>query len=199
MSKDQQPQEAAKLRLFPLPDGEKGSQSGRTVHSPMSLRPSKMGYVEGEIDGVVVTPIKAFTDQRGWLMEVYREDEIPAEIHPVMAYISQTKPGITRGPHEHVHQTDYFVFVGPGDFELCLWDARHDSPTQGHKQMLLCGQSYPCSVVVPPGVVHGYKNVSPIPGWVFNAPNRLYAGPGKREPVDEIRHEEHAESRYRIA
>jgi hypothetical protein len=27
-------------------------------------------YVSGEIDGVVITPLKAFTDHRGWLMEV---------------------------------------------------------------------------------------------------------------------------------
>jgi dTDP-4-dehydrorhamnose 3,5-epimerase len=53
-------------------------------------------------------------------------------------------------------------------------------------------------VIVPPGVVHAYRNVGTIAGWVFNAPNRLYAGPGKREPVDEIRHENQAESLYRL-
>jgi dTDP-4-dehydrorhamnose 3,5-epimerase len=163
------------------------------------VKPLGSDYVDGEIAGVVIAPIKAFTDQRGWLMEIYREDQLPSEVHPVMAYISQTEPGVTRGPHEHVHQTDYFVFVGPGDFELCLWDARPDSPTCGHKWVQRCGQSYPCSAIVPPGVIHGYKNVSPLPGWVFNAPNRLYAGHGKREPVDEIRHEDHAESQYRVA
>jgi dTDP-4-dehydrorhamnose 3,5-epimerase len=45
-------------------------------------------------------------------------------------------------------------------------------------------------------VVHAYKNVSQLPGWVFNAPNRLYAGPGRREPVDEIRHEDKMGSPY---
>jgi dTDP-4-dehydrorhamnose 3,5-epimerase len=187
------------LRLVPFPDTEPGCRSQQTGDERTPANSATVDNVEGRIDGVVVTPIKAFTDQRGWLMEVYREDEIPSEILPVMAYISQTHPGVTRGPHEHVYQTDYFVFIGPGDFELYLWDARRDSPTQGHKQVLLCGQSNPCSVVVPPGVIHGYKNVSPVPGWVFNAPNRLYAGHGKREPVDEIRHEENAESQYRVA
>ena len=50
-----------------------------------------------------------------------------------MAYISQTLPGIVRGPHEHNDQTDYFAFIGPSDFELTLWDARAESPTFGAK------------------------------------------------------------------
>ena len=50
-------------------------------------------------------------------------------------------------------------------------------------------------VIVPPGVIHAYKNVGREQGIVFNCPNRLYKGwnrkgwiPGKG--VDEIRHEE---------
>jgi len=51
-------------------------------------------------------------------------------------------------------------------------------------------------VIVPPGVVHAYRNVSDEPGWVFNFPNRLYRGPGRSEPVDEIRHEDLEDSPY---
>jgi dTDP-4-dehydrorhamnose 3,5-epimerase len=60
------------------------------------------------------------------------------------------------------------------------------------------GESNRQCAIVPPGVVHAYKNVGQTSGWVFNAPNRLYAGPGKREPVDEIRHEDQAGSAYRL-
>lgn len=108
----------------------------------------------------------------------------------MMAYVSQTLPGVARGPHEHRWQTDYFAFFGPGDFKLYLWDARPNRPTCGNRQTLIVGQSNPQSVIVPPGVVHAYRNVSEVPGLVFNAPNRLYAGWGKKEPVDEIRHED---------
>jgi dTDP-4-dehydrorhamnose 3,5-epimerase len=45
-------------------------------------------------------------------------------------------------------------------------------------------------VLVPAGVVHAYQNVGSDQGIVINCPNRLYAGLGKREPVDEIRHED---------
>jgi dTDP-4-dehydrorhamnose 3,5-epimerase len=155
-------------------------------------------YSDGEIDGVEFRPVSRFTDRRGWLTELYREDELSAALHPVMAYVSQTEPGIVRGPHEHTDQTDYFVFLGPGDFAVYLWDARPGSPTRGRKQRQVCGASRPCVVIVPPGVVHAYQNVSAVPGWVFNAPNRLYAGPGKQVPVDEIRYEDCEDSPFRI-
>jgi len=51
---------------------------------------------------------------------------------------------------------------------------------------------------VPAGVVHAYKNVGGKPGVVFNGANRLYKGRGKKEPVDEIRHEEKEGSPYRM-
>ena len=86
--------------------------------------------------------------------------------------------------------------VGPGDFKVYLWDARPDSPSLGHKQVLVAGQSNPLRLTVPPGVVHAYKNISQVPGLVFNCPNRLYAGPGKLSPVDEIRHEHLANSPF---
>lgn len=150
------------------------------------------------IAGVVFKPLKQHGDSRGWLVELYREDELAEAFHPVMAYVSQTEPGVARGPHEHVDQTDYFAFIGPGDFELVLWDARVGSETHGVQTRTICGQSNPCAVTIPPGVVHAYRNVSDVPGWVFNAPNRLYAGQGKREPVDEIRHEQDPASPYTL-
>lgn len=157
-----------------------------------------VAFRDGPIDGVTFKPLTAFKDHRGWLIELYREDQLPAEQHPVMAYISETLPGIARGPHEHVDQTDYFAFIGPGEFVLYLWDARPDSTTHGHCMKVAVGESNKQCVIVPPGVVHAYKNVGPTSGWVFNAPNRLYAGPGKCRPVDEIRHEDKTESVYRL-
>jgi len=151
------------------------------------------------VDGVHFFPIKTLEDERGWLAELYRHDEIPVENRPVMAYVSETKPGVSRGPHEHAEQSDYFAFMGPGDFRLFIWDARQDSPTFGTKCVCTVGESNPQAVIVPPGVVHAYKNSGDSAAWVFNAPNRLYAGEGKQEAVDEIRHESDANSPYTLA
>jgi dTDP-4-dehydrorhamnose 3,5-epimerase len=132
------------------------------------------------------------------LIELFRDDEVPANCNPVMAYVSQTLPGVARGPHSHVDQTDYFAFVGPGEFTMYLWDIRVGSPSWGRRMAVCLGESKKTAVVVPPGVVHAYKNTGSVPGWVFNAPNRLYAGESKREKVDEVRHEDRVNSPYRL-
>lgn len=141
------------------------------------------------IAGVVWSELTILTDDRGWLCELFRSDEIPMNVLPAMAYASMTAPGIERGPHEHRDQTDYFCFLGPSDFRLTLHDLREQSPTFGQRQTEVVGSSRPMAVIVPPGVVHGYRNVGDVPGLVFNAPNRLYAGRHRAFPVDEIRHE----------
>ena len=88
-------------------------------------------YIDGEINGVVIRPLNFHNDPRGWLVELFRQDELVEEWWPVMTYVSQTLPGITRGPHEHVEQTDGFAFLGPSDFRLVLWDIRFLSAHPG--------------------------------------------------------------------
>ena len=148
------------------------------------------------IDGVEIKPLEVRADDRGWLVELFRRDELPPAHHPAMAYASQTLPGVSRGPHEHRHQTDCFLFFGPGTFRLYLWDARADSPTRDHHQKLTVGETNRVRVIVPAGVVHAYKNIGDVPALVVNCPNRLYAGQGRDEEVDEIRYEGQGESRY---
>ncbi len=143
----------------------------------------------GPLDGVRVLPLKTFRDARGWLGEIYRIDEIDPALRPVMAYVSMTSPGVVRGPHEHREQTDWFCFSGPSDFRITLWDARKGSSSAGRRMVVECGARQPAVVVVPPGVVHAYRNIGRADGLVFNCPNRLFAGQGRKEAVDEIRHE----------
>ncbi|MCL2824763.1 MAG: dTDP-4-dehydrorhamnose 3,5-epimerase family protein [Polyangiaceae bacterium] len=148
-----------------------------------------MAFAEGLIDGVQVRELVRYTDDRGWLIELFRADGVDGDICPVMGYVSVTHPGITRGPHEHRDQGDWFCFLGPSDFLLVLWDNRADSPTYCNRMRMVVGGSRAVSVVVPKGVVHGYRNVGAVEGMVVNLPNRLYRGNGATGEVDEIRHE----------
>ncbi len=161
-----------------------------------AARKIPVSFREGPIHGVLFISPRFHEDQRGWLVEIYRQDELPADIQPVMSYISQTLPDAVRGPHEHVLQTDYFVFLGPGDFTLYLWDIRAASPTWGNRAKFVVGHSNKQIVIVPPGVVHAYKNCSTVPGWVINLPNRLFAGTLHQEAVDEIRHEAQSDNPF---
>jgi dTDP-4-dehydrorhamnose 3,5-epimerase len=157
-----------------------------------------MEFKSGSIDGVVWKALKKYHDPRGWLCELFRQDEMAAEYMPVMTYISTTEPGVARGPHEHVAQADFFCFIGPSNFKLYLWDNRSKSPTYLVYQTAVVGADKPMGVIIPPGVVHAYRNVGNVPGVVFNGPNQLYKGHGRKEPVDEIRHEEDAGSQFRL-
>ncbi len=115
-----------------------------------------------------------------------------------MAYLSETAAGATRGPHEHLQQTDFFCFFGPATFHLYLWDNRPESSTYLCHEIAIVGSGQPITVIIPPGVVHAYRNVGTIPGLVVNCPNRLYRGEGKSDPVDEIRHEDDPRSVFRV-
>jgi dTDP-4-dehydrorhamnose 3,5-epimerase len=156
------------------------------------------GFVIGDIEGVEIRELRRFNDSRGWLTELFRHDELAEEFYPTMSYISATKPGVTRGPHEHVDQADLFCFVGPSDFKIRMWDNRNESKTFRQVMTLVVGESNPKSVLVPKGVVHAYQNVGADQGIVINCPNRLYAGDGKQKPVDEIRHEDDPETIFRM-
>jgi dTDP-4-dehydrorhamnose 3,5-epimerase len=149
-----------------------------------------MNWKEGDIDGVAITPLRLFTDDRGWLTETFRDDELPDGFKPAMSYMSATHPGVTRGPHEHREQTDLFAFSGPGTFMVRLWDNRKSSPTFGLTMSALAGEETPSTIMIPPGIVHAYKNVSDHDAYYVNYPDKLFAGEKKSEPIDEIRHED---------
>ena len=157
-----------------------------------------MEFHDGPVEGVIWKPLRKFHDARGWLCELFRHDELAAEFHPAMAYISETAPGVARGPHEHVDQADCFCFLGPSNFKVYLWDNRRGSPTYRARQLDVVGADKPMLLVIPAGVVHAYQNVGGVPGLVFNCPNRLYKGPGKKEPVDEVRHEDDSASPFQL-
>jgi len=148
------------------------------------------------IEGVVIKKLKKNEDIRGWLVEIYRNDEI--KYSPAMSYISTTRPGVVRGPHEHREQSDFFVFAGPGKFRLYLWDNRADSATYKKKLEIEGGENNQIAVLVPPGIVHAYKCISDTDAWCVNLPDRLYAGTDKKGEIDEIRWEKDPKCPFKI-
>jgi len=154
-------------------------------------------FKKSKIEGVIIEKLIKFSDERGFLVETLRVDNLTDDLQPVMSYVSYTRPGVARGPHEHNKQTDIFCFMGPGNFKIKLWDNRKESKTFGHCMEVIGGEDNPIRVVVPPGVVHGYKNISPeVDGMVLNYPDKLYRGWDKKEEVDEIRHEDKEDEFY---
>ena len=147
-------------------------------------------FLVAPIKDVVVRDLRKVRDERGWLSELFRQDDLEPEFFPIMAYISSTLPGVTRGPHEHQDQADLFCFIGPSNFKLRMWDNRTDSSTYRNMMTLIVGEDDPKAVLIPKGVVHAYQNVGTVDGIVINCPNRLYQGQHRQDPIDEIRHED---------
>jgi len=149
-----------------------------------------MNFKKSDIEGVIIKKLTKYTDERGHLVETIREDTLPNRLKPVMSYVSFTKPGVYRGPHEHIKQTDVFCFIGPGSFKIKLWDNRKYCKTYGNFIEITGGRDKLILVIIPPGIVHGYKNISEELGMVINYPDKLFKGWNKEDEVDEIRHED---------
>lgn len=143
-------------------------------------------FQDTEIEGFFIAKLKVCEDARGKTTELFRTDWL--KFNPAMCYFSMTKPGVSRGPHEHVDQTDYFAFVGPGDFKFTVW-RKVEGSLIPKKASVIVGESNPSVIMVQPKVVHAYKNISPYAGICINLPDQLYKGEDKLQPVDEVRWE----------
>lgn len=100
------------------------------------------------IEGVIIKELTKNEDDRGYLVEVYRHDELDYQV--AMSYLSWTKPGVARGPHEHTYQSDYFIFPGPGTFRLYLWDRRPlSSPCPINRKISLVKERLSHSLLPP--------------------------------------------------
>lgn len=159
--------------------------------------------IDCPISQVSIFRLKFYKDDRGSLSELWRRDEHLFGMNcmePTMCYLSSTEPGVARGPHEHEAQWDRFAFFD-GKFYLSLWENREKKPPWSNYRQrftFVVGKDWPTLVEVPPGVVHGYKNIGDEPALVLNLPNRLYAGWRKQESVDEIRWEDDPDSPFEI-
>lgn len=80
------------------------------------------------IDGVETRELQVNADERGHLVEVFREDWDLYDPGPAMAYYSMTYPGVVRAWHRHTGgQVDHFVCPS-GRIKVGIYDDREDSP-----------------------------------------------------------------------
>jgi dTDP-4-dehydrorhamnose 3,5-epimerase len=138
---------------------------------------------KGLISGVVIEPYALYPDDRGYFLEVARigqglPGEFPAGTTQVSAALSYA--GTIKAFHYHREQTDFWVPV-MGVFQVGLVDLREDSPTFRQRNTIYCGGLKPLQILIPPGVGHGYKVVSPEAGMLVYVTDKHY------NPADEGR------------
>ena len=138
------------------------------------------------IEGVKTKALRLIPDERGWLLEVLRNDEPELFSRFGQVYVSATYPGVVKAWHYHKHQVDNFACVA-GMVKLVLVDTRPESATNGAINEFFIGSQNPTLVQVPNLVYHGWKCISLEPSLVVN----LTTEPYNREQPDEYRLDSH--------
>lgn len=107
------------------------------------------------ISGVRLTDLKVFADDRGSFCEAFRASRVGPGPW-VQWNISRSRAGVVRGLHLHRRQQDYWHIVA-GSATVALVDRRPESPTLGAACCLNLCDSKPQTLLVPPGVLHGFR------------------------------------------
>lgn len=107
------------------------------------------------IDGVVIKKLTLYPDDRGFFAEIAKDGEgVWKTFKQVSA--TQTYPEVIKAFHWHKRQYDLWYCVS-GNIQAVLYDQREKSPTKGETQVVYMGENAPIALLIPPGVIHGYR------------------------------------------
>ena len=126
------------------------------------------------IHDIVTRELQVNADERGHLVEIFRQDWQEYDPEPVMSYYSMTYPDITRAWHKH-HRGQIDHFVCPrGRIKVAVYDDRSDSPTQGELDTFVIGEHNQKVIRIPGDCWHGFKTIGSEPAFLVNFPTKLY-------------------------
>ena len=108
-----------------------------------------------KIEGVYIVRLQSHPDERGRFVETFRRRWIPGSREMVQGNRSDSQPGVLRGIHYHLFQSDYW-YVPTGRTFTALVDLRPKSPTFKGIETFEMGEQSEVGVYIPPGVGHGF-------------------------------------------
>jgi dTDP-4-dehydrorhamnose 3,5-epimerase len=149
------------------------------------------------IDGVKIERLQVYPDDRGFFFEVARlgnpgiaEQMVPGDGKKMQISTTVTYPNTIKAIHFHFEQTDLWVPV-KGMLQVFLCDLRVGSRTWGAVNTLYIGNFRQWSILIPPGIGHGYKALGVEPIHLVYLTDRYY------NPDDEGRiHHAHPDIAY---
>lgn len=133
------------------------------------------------IDGVVLKKLVRHSDDRGFFMELLRDDDELLQRFG-QASLSKSYPGVIKAFHYHERQDDLWFFPC-GNAQVVLYDLRADSPTQGETNIFYLGEDSPGLLLIPKGVAHGYRVLGEVPAIIVYFTTESY----RRDDPDELR------------
>ena len=131
------------------------------------------------IKDVQCKPLNVLADDRGYFMEVLRQDD-PFFTRFGQSNYSITYPGVIKAWHWHRRQDDLW-FVVSGMAQVGLHDMREDSPTHGETDLHYLGEHSRSLLFIPHGVAHGYRVLGSQPVGLLYYTTHTY------DPSDELR------------
>lgn len=143
-----------------------------------------------KINQVIVKKLKVYKDKPdlkqpkvkpGIFLEVLKDtDKIISK--NAQSNFSIAYQGTIKAFHHHKYQDDLW-FVASGRAAIVLYDGRKKSSTYGKTQVIYAGDDDYKLVLVPSGVIHGYKVLSKEPCLLFYHVTKKY----NRQKPDELR------------
>jgi dTDP-4-dehydrorhamnose 3,5-epimerase len=126
------------------------------------------------IEGVKVRDLQVNADERGHLVEIFREDWELYDPGPAMSYYSMSYPGVVRAWHRHDRgQIDHFI-CPKGRIKVGIYDDRDGSATRGALDTFVIGEHNQKIVRIPGDCWHGFKAIGDEPAFLVNFPTNLY-------------------------
>ena len=105
------------------------------------------------IKGIVINSLDVKTDNRGWLAEVLREENLSGQTGFGQMLVTVAKPGITKGNHYHTRKEEWFCVI-KGSGKLLL----KNNSSEEYEEILM-GDENMVAVKIPPNVTHAIKNI----------------------------------------
>lgn len=124
------------------------------------------------IKDVIVKKLIRHLDDRGFFMEILRDDDGLLRRFG-QASISKSYPGVIKAFHYHERQDDIWFFPS-GNAQIVLYDLREGSPNKGETNVVYLGEDNPQVVVIPAGVAHGYRVLGNEPACIVYFTTKSY-------------------------
>ena len=116
------------------------------------------------IKDVFVKKLVKHTDDRGFFVEILRDDDKLLKKFG-QSSMSMSYPGVIKAFHYHKIQDDLWFFPS-GNAQVVLHDMRENSETKGETNVFYMGENNPILLYIPVGVAHGYRVLGNTPAAI---------------------------------
>jgi dTDP-4-dehydrorhamnose 3,5-epimerase len=107
------------------------------------------------IEGVRLIPLRYFSDERGWFLEVRRESLLPERT--VQTNVSFSRKGVIRGLHYHERGQDDLFTCLTGTARVVVLDLESDEVFTAD-----IGEENPVAVYIPGHLAHGFEALTDL-------------------------------------